>query len=355
MKLMVEYFILIVIDLFTAGLVALILRAIYGKNLTYKLFLWLIPGLVILICNTALTVKLGGLTNPVAVIICMVVGLGILVANFVLVGKFLIRRLDTIADEISKSADEVNSASGMVSSSSQTLAEGAASQASSIEEISSSLEEMSSMAARNTETAGQVDAIMHIDAKNSFGLIYQKMDEMQQAINSSVLATAETAKIIKTIDGIAFQTNLLALNAAVEAARAGEAGAGFAVVSEEVRNLAMRSAQAAKNTEALIADSTAKIQQAYGLFEQINSELANNRLIAVRGIKLLSNVSAGSREQAQGIEQINSAIVGINDAIQASAATAESSAGAAQELNAQSYHLKKSAQELSEIISGRSQ
>ena len=353
MKLVAEYFILIVIDLFTAGLVALTLRAIYGKNLTYKLFLWLIPGLVILTCNTALTVKLGGIANPPAVIACMVVGLGILVVNFVLVGKFLIRRLDNIADEISQAADDVNSASGMVSTSSQTLAEGAAGQASSIEEISSSLEEMSSMAARNAETTRQTDALMHVDAKESFGLIYQKMDDMQQAINSSVQATAETAKIIKTIDEIAFQTNLLALNAAVEAARAGAAGAGFAVVSEEVRNLAMRSAQAAKNTEALIADSTVKIKQAYGLFEQISSELSNNKLIAVRGVKLLATVSAGSREQAQGIEQINSAIAGISDAIQRSAATAGESAGAAEELNAQAYHLKSSAQELSHIISGR--
>ncbi|MRR16062.1 MAG: hypothetical protein EG826_06370 [Deltaproteobacteria bacterium] len=353
MKLMVEYFILIVLDLFTAGLVALILRAIYGKNLTYKLFLWLIPGLVILICNTALTVKLGGLANPPAVIACMVSGLGILVANFVLVGKFLIRKLDNIASEISQSADDVNSASGMVSTSSQKLAEGAASQASSMEEISSSLMEMSSTAVRNAEITDQVDGLMHVDAKESFGLIHQKMDAMQQAVNSGVEATIQTAKIIKTIDGIAFQTNLLALNAAVEAARAGEAGAGFAVVSDEVRNLAMRSAEAAKNTEALIADSTAKIKQAYGLFEQIKNELANNRQLAVKGIKLLSNVSVSSREQAQGIGQINAAIAGINDAIQSTAATAEESAGAAEELNAQSYHLKSSAEELSQIISGR--
>jgi len=352
MKLVVEYFILIVLDLFTAGLVALILRVIYGKNLTYKLFLWLVPGLVILTCNTALTVKLGGIANPPAVIACMVVGLGILVANFVLVGKFLIRRLDNIADEISRSADDVNSASGMVSASSQKLADGAAGQASSIEEISSSLKELSSTATRNAEITDQVDALMHVDAKESFGQIYQKMDEMQKAVNSSVQATAQTAKIIKTIDEIAFQTNLLALNAAVEAARAGDAGAGFAVVSDEVRNLAMRSAEAAKSTATLIADSTAKIQQAYGLFEQIKSELSNNRQLAVKGIKLLSTVSVASREQAQGIEQINYAIAGINDAIQSSVASAEESAGAAEELDAQSYHLKSSAQELSSIISG---
>lgn len=353
MKLILDYFMLFVLDLFCAGVIALILRAIYGRNLTYKLFLWLIPGLAILICNTALAAKLGGFANPIVVITSMVIGLGILVANLVLVGQFLIRKLNNIADEISRSADEVNSASGMVSASSQTLAEGASGQASSIEEISSSLEEMSSMAVQNADITRQVDTLMHVDAKKSFDLISEKMTDMQQAVNSSVHATAETAKIIKTIDEIAFQTNLLALNAAVEAARAGEAGAGFAVVSDEVRNLAMRSAEAAKTTATLIADSTKKIQQAYVLFEQINSELSNNREIAAKGVKLLSNVAAVTREHAQGIEQINSAIAGINGAIQSTAANAEESAGAAEELSAQSYHLKDSANELSQVISGK--
>ena len=352
MKFVIEYIVLIVMNLISAGLIALILRAIYGKNMTYKLFFWLMPGIVVIICNTSLTTKLGGFSNPVAVSIAMLIGLGVMVANFIVVGKFLIRNLNNIADDISKAADEVNSASSMVSSSSQTLAENASEQASSIEEFSSSLEELSSTTGNNADNAGQADSLMSVDARKSFDLIGQKMHDMQQAVTSSVQASEETAKIIKTIDEIAFQTNLLALNAAVEAARAGEAGAGFAVVSEEVRNLALRSADAAKNTAALIADSTAKIQQAYSLFEQINTELSQNRQIADNAATLLSHVATASRDQAQGIHQINSAIGEMNKAIQSTAATAEESASAAEELNAQSFQMKNSAKELSLFVGG---
>ena len=352
MEYTVSYIITTVINLATSGLIALILRAIYGKNLTYKLFLWLIPGIVIVIGNATLALKLGGFNNPVAVIIVTVVGLGIMVANFILVGKFLIRKLRNISDEISKSADEVSSASGMVSSSSQTLAEGASVQASSIEELTSTLEEISSMTAQSAEHAHQANNLMSQEAKTSFDRITQKMKDMQDAVTSSVQASEETAKIIKTIDEIAFQTNLLALNAAVEAARAGEAGAGFAVVSDEVRNLALRSAEAAKNTAALIADSTAKIHQAYTLFEQINTELSNNRQVAGKVAELLGGVAQASQEQAEGIRQINTAIGEINNATQGNAATAEESASAAEQLNAQSYQMKGSIQDLVEVVSG---
>jgi len=355
MKFIIEYMILLVLNLISAGLIAFILRVIYGKNLTYKLFFWLIPGIVVIIGNTSLTTKLGGFSNPVAVSIAMLIGLGVMIANFIVVGKFLIRKLNNIVDDISKASDEVNSASGLVSTSSQTLAEGASVQAASIEEFSSSLEELSSTTGRNADNAGQADTLMSVEAKKSFDAIGQKMRDMQQAVTSSVQASEETAKIIKTIDEIAFQTNLLALNAAVEAARAGEAGAGFAVVSEEVRNLALRSADAAKNTASLIADSTAKIQQAYSLFEQINSELSANKMIAEKAASLLSDVATASRDQAQGIKQINTAIADMNKAIQSTAATAEESASAAEELNAQSYQMRSSATELNQFISGHSQ
>jgi len=350
MKLIIEYFILLVLDLIAAGIIALILRAIYGKNLTYKLFLWLIPGLAIILGNTTLATKLGGFSNPLAVGLSMIVGMGLMVGNFILVGRFLIRKLNNIADDIVRASNEVNAASEMVSSSSQRLAEGTSEQASSIEEFSSSLEELSSTTSQNADHAGQADTLMSVDAQKSFEAIGRKMNDMKEAVNASVQAAQETAKIIKTIDEIAFQTNLLALNAAVEAARAGEAGAGFAVVSEEVRNLALRSAEAAKNTAALISDSTAKIQQANVLFEQINTELSNNRSIADKAASLLSSVAQASRDQAQGIKQINAAISQMSSTIQSAAATAEESASAAEELNAQSFQLKTSARELSSVI-----
>jgi methyl-accepting chemotaxis protein len=137
----------------------------------------------------------------------MIVGMGLMVGNFILVGRFLIRKLNNIADDIVRASDEVNAASEMVSRSSQTLAEGTSEQASSIEEFSSSLEELSSTTSQNADHAGQADTLMSVDAQKSFEAIGRKMNDMKEAVNASVQAAQETAKIIKTIDEIAFQTN----------------------------------------------------------------------------------------------------------------------------------------------------
>ncbi|MDA8124416.1 MAG: methyl-accepting chemotaxis protein [Deltaproteobacteria bacterium] len=341
-----------VVDLIGAGIIAFILRSVFGRNLTYKLFVWLIPGIVVIITNTTVATKLGGFSNMTAFVIFMTVGLAVLIANFIIVGNVLIRKLHNIADDIFKSAAEVSSASGMVSLSSQTLAAGASTQAASVEEFSSSMEEMSSMTKQNAENAQQANLLMSNDANLSYRLITEKMNAMKAVVDASVKAGEETAKIIKTIDEISFQTNLLALNAAVEAARAGEAGSGFAVVASEVRNLALRAAEAAKNTATLIDDSNTKIHQASNLFEQIDSELSNNHQITERMAAIVGEVAVASREQAQGIRQINSAVAEMDGVIQQTAATAEESASAAEELNAQSLQMKGSVQELVRVIDG---
>ena len=257
-------------------------------------------------------------------------------------------------EEMKEAANQVASASSQVSSASQSLAEGASEQAAAVEETSSSLEEMSSMTKQNAENAQQASSMMSNESRESYRVITDKMTLMQEVVNASVNASKETAKIIKTIDEIAFQTNLLALNAAVEAARAGETGAGFAVVADEVRNLAMRSAEAAKNTEALIADSTAKIQQAYTLFEQVNGELNNNRHIAKKVTEFVSEIAAASGEQAQGIDQINKAVAEMDKVTQQNAATAEESASASEEMNAQAEQMKHISVTLGNIIGGSS-
>ena len=142
------------------------------------------------------------------------------------------------------------------------------------------------------------------------------------------------------------------MNAAVEAARAGETGAGFAVVADEVRNLAMRSAVAAKNTEALIADSTAKIQQASSLFEQVNVELSNNRHIARKVTELVSEIAAASREQSQGIEQISKAVHEMDKVTQQTAATADESTSVSEEMNAQAGQMQVVIGELVKVVGG---
>lgn len=162
-------------------------------------------------------------------------------------------KFKVIIDTLESSTEQVSSASGQLSSSSQTLAEGSSEQASSIEETSASLEEMSSMTKSNAENAGQADTLMKEAIKS--------MNDLSQSIEKMNEASEETGKIIKTIDEIAFQTNLLALNAAVEAARAGESGKGFAVVADEVRSLALRAAEASKNTATLIEETLEKSER----------------------------------------------------------------------------------------------
>ncbi|MDQ5987609.1 MAG: hypothetical protein CSYNP_03354 [Syntrophus sp. SKADARSKE-3] len=255
-------------------------------------------------------------------------------------------------EEMSEGANQVASASSQVAAASQSLAEGASEQASALEETSSSLEELTSMTAQNAQNAKQARVFMIDESKASYCLISDKMATMETVVQDTVKSSEETAKIIKTIDEIAFQTNLLALNAAVEAARAGEAGAGFAVVAEEVRNLAMRSAEAAKTTESLIANSTNKIHQASNLFEEINSELSKNRKIARKVTTLIEEVAVASQEQSQGIDQINKAVAEMDKVVQSTAASAEESASASEEMNAQAEQMKQVAHMLTSIIGG---
>ena len=296
--------------------------------------------------RAATRIKFVAITGTIAGVI-LAVAFGIIFA------LMITRPINRVMAGVSDNAEQVAAASLQVASTSQSLAEGASEQAATLEETSSSLEEMSSMTKQNAENAQQASLMMSSDAKKSYRLITEKMTSMQEVVNASVKASEETSKIIKTIDEIAFQTNLLALNAAVEAARAGETGAGFAVVAEEVRNLAMRSAEAAKNTEALIADSTKKIQQASSLFEQVNDELSNNRHIVKKVTEFINEIAAASGEQAHGINQINIAVAEMDKVVQRTAANSEESASASEEMNAQAEQMKSHVNNLTVLIGGK--
>ncbi|MFH1080231.1 MAG: methyl-accepting chemotaxis protein [Pseudomonadota bacterium] len=254
-------------------------------------------------------------------------------------------------DQMNEAANQVAAAASQVSATSQSLAEGASEQASALEETSSSLEEMSSMTKQNAGNAAHADGLMK-QAKQVVQKANETMESLTKSMKDISAASEETSKIIKTIDEIAFQTNLLALNAAVEAARAGEAGAGFAVVAEEVRNLAMRAADAAKNTSGLIEGTVKKIKEGSEMVQRTNTSFAEVSASASEVGELVGEIAAASQEQAQGIDQISKAVAEMDKVTQHTAANAEESASASEEMDAQAQQMKQVTYTLVNIIGG---
>ena len=274
---------------------------------------------------------------------------GILLAFFIT--RSIVGPINNVIEGLTLGAEQVSAASGQVSSSSQQLAEGSSEAASSLEEISSSLEEMTSMTKQNAQNAKQATSSAD-DTQSSAEKGSEAMNRMTVAINKIKDSSDETAKIIKTIDEIAFQTNLLALNAAVEAARAGEAGAGFAVVAEEVRNLALRSAEAAKNTSSLIEESQQYSDNGVKVTAEV-SEILNEVILSIKKVtNLVNEVSSATDEQAQGISQVSVAVTQMDQVTQSSAANAEESASASEELTSQAVELSNMVDILVEIVGG---
>lgn len=259
------------------------------------------------------------------------------------------RPIKNAVNTLNDSADQIASASMQVSSASQSLAEGASEQASALEETSSSLEEMSSMTKQNAGNASQADSLMR-QANQVVQRANSSMIHLTDSMQQISKASDETSKIIKTIDEVAFQTNLLALNAAVEAARAGEAGAGFAVVAEEVRNLAMRAADAARNTASLIEGTVKKVKEGSDLVVKTNEAFMEVAESSEKVGGLVSEIAAASNEQSQGIDQVNKAVAEMDKVTQQTAANAEESASASEELNAQAQQMKNISNDLADIV-----
>ncbi len=271
------------------------------------------------------------------------------------VGIAVVRSTNTtlreVAGELKVGAEQVVAASGQVATSSQSLSQGATEQAASIEETSASMEEMASMTRKNADNAAQTASLV-TDVTKQMEVSNAALHLMVGAMDAIKDSSNRVAKIIKTIDEIAFQTNILALNAAVEAARAGEAGMGFAVVADEVRNLAQRSAQAAKDTAGLIEESISRSQEGAAKVDQVGSAIAvvSENIVKVQG--LVEEVRMASQQQTQGIDQVTQAITQMEKVTQSTAATAEESAAASEELNAQAETSMQVARRLESLVGG---
>ncbi len=248
--------------------------------------------------------------------------------------------LNEIMANIANAVDQIRNGAQQVADSSQAVSQGATEQAGSLEQTTVSIEEVATQAKQNSEHAQMANQISK-EASEAARTGNQQMERMLEAMQGINNSSNQIAKIIKVIDEIAFQTNLLSLNAAVEAARAGVHGKGFAVVAEEVRNLAQRSAQAAKETEKLIEGSVEKIRDGAEIADQTAQALESiiNNINKVND--LMDEIASSSTEQVEGIEQISEALKQIDDVTQANAASAEQSASAAEQLSGQAFTLQK--------------
>jgi len=269
------------------------------------------------------------------------------------VRKQIARPLQNVTDLLKTGSDTLTTTSEAIAAAGQSLAESASQQAASLEETSSSLEELASVTRSNADHARRADALAGEAAgaadagKNDMGAFGQAMRDIQKS-------GAEVAQIVRTIDEIAFQTNLLALNAAVEAARAGEAGMGFAVVAEEVRNLAQRSAQAAKETASRIDTSVQHGKHGAQLGERVGQHL-DHIVTKIREVsQLVAEVSTACQEQSQGVTMINQAISRIDQSTQSTAASAEETSAAGSEIKSQAVELAQAVRGLEQLVHGRS-
>jgi methyl-accepting chemotaxis protein/methyl-accepting chemotaxis protein-1 (serine sensor receptor) len=245
-----------------------------------------------------------------------------------------IRALRHQSQELREGTEHVLSAASQVATSAQGLSQQSTHQAASLQETSASMEQMASMTRKNAENAVHA-AMLATEVAQQVQGSNAALDEMVASMTAIRESSNKVAKIIKAIDEIAFQTNILALNAAVEAARAGEAGMGFAVVAGEVRSLAQRSAQAAKDTAILLEESIARSQEGTGRVEQVAQSITSitDNVQRVKG--MVEEVRQASGQQAQGIDQVTQTLAQMESITQTTAATAEESAAASEELNAQ--------------------
>ncbi len=279
--------------------------------------------------------------------VTLLIGVGF----FVLTRRSIERPLRRAADALAGGSEQIVSAATQVAGSSTSLAQGASEQAARLEETSASVEELTGMTRRNTESANKAREAAEV-ARTAADAGTEAVGQLGVAMRDLSASSQEVVKIVKTIDEIAFQTNLLALNAAVEAARAGEAGAGFAVVAEEVRALAQRSAAAAKESADKIESALSRSEEGSRIGQAVAAKL-NGIVEQVRLLdRLVAEVAQASKEQSLGIEQINRSVSQLDKVTQANAAASQQSASASEHLNAQAGELSNLVSELLALVGG---
>jgi len=318
-------------------IVTAVLYRIYGKRMVFKIWIRLFPAIALMMIDTDFMGKaelINGVNRDLLRIINFPVAIGVVITMFVLTGRYFEKSMEASMARIKSAADEVAQVSVHIASASQELAESSSEQSLAVSNTVSGIAEITEHSNKNSSLAsdaGKMAADSNQEAKKGIELVGRMDASMAQIRESS----AKTAKIIKTIDEIAFQTNLLALNAAVEAARAGEAGKGFAVVAEEVRNLAKRASEAAKNTAELIVNVQKNVEGGSLITGDVRNALERmSKSIEDTG-KVVMGVADASAEQLAAVKEISGAITHVDTSTQKNSANAEETASAAEELSSQ--------------------
>jgi methyl-accepting chemotaxis protein len=300
------------------------------------------------------TIELSEVNAPVVALrnIALILGVIVLVvvtALAIFLALRLSRPIISAVESISDANAQVLTASDQIASSATSLAEGASTQASSVEEVSATIEQSTAVNNQNAENAREANILAN-QTNEAAQLGDTKIKSLTESMNEITDASQQIAKIIKTIDEIAFQTNLLALNAAVEAARAGEHGLGFAVVADEVKNLAQRSANAAKETADIIETAIEKIKEGNQVANETNEAFGDILDRAKKTGDLIGEIAASVKEQADGMNQIATAMGQIDTITQQNAATSEEAAAASEEMNAQAASMMESVTDVAKIV-----
>lgn len=288
----------------------------------------------------------------VLLLITMIAGFVLSVLLALWFGVLIVSRpLMRISASLQSGAEQIAAASNQMSSSAQMLANGATEQASSVEETSSSMEELSSMVRQNLANSREASALGE-KASGSSQTGFEDMTRMVESMKDIARSSEQVGKVIKLIEDISFQTNILALNAAVEAARAGEAGLGFAVVADEVKNLANRSAEAAKDTAQMIEDSIRKTEEGAQLANRVAESFKELLAYSQKVATMTKEVEASSSQQDTGITQVTQAVVQFDQVVQSNASTAEETASCAEELSGQADSLMTIVTDLTKLVNG---
>ncbi|MGM0588517.1 MAG: methyl-accepting chemotaxis protein [Bacteroidota bacterium] len=326
------------------------LYSVYKTSLVTKLYIMLIPAIFVL-CLVGFYVGRNGIEHWPTLITAFSIGLGTLLLNLVGLANYLRTQIRDEVIQIKHRQNEVQKASEQLAQNSTVLAQGAEQQSQSVNQTNSQVSDLNKQTESAQEYSDQAAQLM-LEAHQLTEEGHYRMNQLQKTIKENNEATAESNKIIKSIDEIAFQTNLLALNAAVEAARAGEAGQGFAVVAEEVRHLALRAAEAAKETSEVLESTQQKSNHSVHTAEKVVQQFEDIRTKSETMTSLLKNLSEITDEQMSGFQQIETTVVKLESISHQNAASAEQTSTSSHQLQKNTDSVEKHTAVLLQLIDG---